>query len=141
MMAGRIAYGLLLVALIPVVTILGIAVFGVLAIAIFGLYALLGQPQLLAPMVGLGWFFGSLLVLFLVLLRGHRWLSRLLALANAPAIAIDPLGDEPMIAAMEPAPSPIVDGSLTYHERLAAADARHAPPETLAESPRHESLK
>jgi hypothetical protein len=124
---GQIAFGLLLVVLIPVVTILGIAVFAVLAVAVFGLYALLGEPESLAPIVGLGWFFGSLLVLFLVLLRGHRWLSRLLALADAPALAIDPYGDEPIIAAVEPMPSPIAHPSSTFEERVRTLDARHSP--------------
>jgi hypothetical protein len=130
-MVSRLAYGVVLVALIPVVVILSIVVFGALAVVVFGLYALLGEPQLLAPIVGLGWFVGALLVIFLLLLRGHRWLTRLLALADAPAKAVNPYGDEPTIAAVERGPSPISSSASTFQERIAAADARHAqtPPE------------
>jgi hypothetical protein len=130
------AYGLVLLVLTPVVAILGLAIFAVLAIVVFGPYALLGEPKVLAPLIGLGWFFGSLAVLFLVLRRGHRWLTRLLALADAPTRAIDPIEDEPTM----PSPSPIASPSLTLQERLAAADARLAPPQSQPE-PRHEPPK
>jgi hypothetical protein len=122
---GQIAFGLLGLALIPIVTVLGIAAFAVLAIMIFGLYGLLGEPQALAPLVGPGWFFGSLGLVFLILLRAHRWLTRLLALADAPARLIDPDRGAPIVEAS--VPSPIVEPKAPLRERLAAADARHAP--------------
>jgi hypothetical protein len=126
----------MLVALIPIIAILAFAIFAVLAIVVFGPYELLGEPKVLAPIAGVGWFIGSLVVLFLVLRRGHRWLTRLVALADVPVRAIDPYEDEPTI----PAPSPIVPPSMTFQERLAAADARLAPPQTPRE-PRDEAPK
>jgi hypothetical protein len=127
---GQVAQGLLLIVLIPLLVILAVAIFGVLGIVFFGFYALLGSPQPLGAVVGLGWFFGSLLVLFILLVRGHRWLSRLQSIAAAPASAIDPYGVQPAIGAHPIASSPIANPSMTYQERVAAADARHAPSAT-----------
>jgi pheromone shutdown protein TraB len=127
-MVAQLALGVVLVALVPVVAVLGFAVFAVFAILLFGLYALLGQPDALAPFVGIGWFFGSLIAIFVILVRGHRWLSRVLALADAPARAIDPDVEEPIVAAVE-------YPSLTLQERLAAADA-HLAPDHSADPPR-----
>ena len=121
--AGKIGYGLLLIALIPVVTVLGILVFGVLAVVLYGVITMLGEPgPRLGPILGVTWFGGSLLVIFLILRRGHRWLARLAKIAEAPAAWLDPLPDR------ERARPTARDREMDYgyHERLAAADARHA---------------
>lgn len=129
MAVGRIAFGLLLVALIPFVMVIAVAVFAVLGVAVFGLYGLLGEPEMLASVVGIVWFLGSLLLVFLILLRGHRWLRRLVALAEAPAALIDPYGDESIVKASRPTTWGEAPDPSTFRDRLAAADARHAPPE------------
>ena len=131
-MVGRVAFGVLGIILIPLVTVLALAVFALLAVVIFGGWALLGQPEQLAPVVGTSWIVGSLVIVALVLLRGHRWLARLLRIADAPARLIDPaLRTDPTTVAPDPIPSPIVRPSETFEKRLAAADARHAPDRTI----------
>lgn len=84
---------------------------------------LLGEPEPIASVVAIAWFGGSLLTLFLILVRGHRWLKRLVAIADAPANMIDPvLTDDELVE-----PDPALQG-LTLQERVAIADAKHVPP-------------
>jgi hypothetical protein len=126
---GRLAYGLVLLVLMLVVVVISIIIFVVLGVVVFGLYALLGEPgPPLGSVFGLGWFGGSLLILFLVLHRGHRWLARLMAIADAPAALIDPYADEELVTAERPTGWGEAADPRTFGERLAAADARHAPP-------------
>jgi hypothetical protein len=128
-MVGRLTYGLLLLVLMPVVVVASILIFGVLGVVVFGLYALLGEPDTpLGSVFGLGWFGGSLLILFLLLRRGHRWLARLIAIADAPANLIDPYADQELVTAERPTEWGEAPDPTTYRERLAAADARHKPP-------------
>jgi len=100
---GELAYGLILVVLVSVVMAIGILIFVALGAVVFGLYALLGEPRAFGLVVGLTWFGGSLLILFLVLLRGHRWLTRLMAIAEAPVALIDPYADQELLEAEAPA--------------------------------------
>ena len=126
---SRLTYGLRVLALIPLVTTIGVLIFVAVGVVVFGLYTILGEPG--APLglaFSFGWFGGSLLILFLVLRRGHRWLARLIAIANAPAALIDPYADEQLVEARRPTAWGEAPDQPTYLERLAAADARHAPP-------------
>lgn len=89
----------------------------------------LGEPgPPLGSVIGIGWFGGSLLILFLVLRRGHRWLARLIAVADAPAARIDPYADQELVTTERPTRWGEAPYPTTLGERLAAADARHAPP-------------
>lgn len=129
LMVGRVMYGLLLLVLMPVVVAIATAIFVVLGVVVFGLYALLDEPgPPLGSGFGLGWFGGSLLMLFLVLRRGHRWLARLIAIADAPAALIDPYADQEIVTIERPTEWGETPDPTTYRERLAAADARHTPP-------------
>jgi hypothetical protein len=124
----RLSYGMLFLVLIPVVAVIAVVIFTALAIVLFGSYVLLGEPRLLGSVVGLTWFVGSLLILVLVLRRGHRWLTRLIAIADAPANLIDPYEDEDLES--EP------PDATTSAERLSALDARLAPPSRSSDDPR-----
>ena len=127
----RLARGLLLIALIPLVTILGIVVFGALAVPMLAVFTMLGEPGgLIGAIIGLSWFGASLVVIFLILRRGHRWLTRLLTIAEAPAAWLDPGPEEgpAWLVAREP------EEDRTYQERLVAADARHASHTGVASS-------
>lgn len=127
LMVGQLSYGLLLLVLMPVVVVASILIFVVLGVVVFGLYALLGEPgPPLGSVMGIGWFGGSLLILFLVLRRGHRWLARLIAIADAPAALIDPYSDQELVTAERPTDWGEAPDPTTFDERLAAADARHA---------------
>ena len=117
--------GLLMLMLVPVAAVIAVLIFAALGIVLFGAFLLFGQPRALYPVVGVGWFIGSLLILVLVLRRGHRWLARLIAIAETPARLIDPDTDEELVTADRP--------PTTSVARLAAIDARlgaeaHATP-------------
>ena len=121
--AGKVAYGLLLIALLPVATVLGVLVFGALAVVMYGVIEVVGEPgPPLGTILGVTWFGGSLLIIFLILRRGHRWLGRLAHIAEAPAAWLDPRPDPE--DAHPTAPDRGMD--RTFHERIAAADAQHA---------------
>jgi hypothetical protein len=109
----------MLLVLLPVVVAISIVIFAALAVIVFGAYAFLGSPE---PPIGtvfsLGWFVGSLVVLFLVLRRGRRWLSMAIAIADAPAAMIDPPGEDDNVVREAPDPE-------AFRARVAAADARH----------------
>ena len=126
---GRLTYGLLLLALIPLVMAIGVLTFVTIGVVVFGLYAILGEPGgPLGVAFSFGWFGGSLLIVFLVLRRAHRWLARLIAIADAPAALIDPDADEELAEARRPIAYGEASHESSYLDRLAAADARHAPP-------------
>jgi hypothetical protein len=125
---GRVAYGIVLLVLLPVVVAISIVIFVVLGVVMMAAYTLLGHPgPPLGSFLGLSYFVGSLVVLFLVLRRGHRWLTRLLALADIPAAMIDPVEDEMTVRE--------VPEVSTFHDRLAAADARHGSPSDTPDAP------
>lgn len=115
----RLTSGLLLLVLLPVAAVIGVLIFAALGIVLFGSFLLFGQPRALYPVVGIGWFIGSLVILFLVLRRAHRWLTRLIAIAETPARLIDLDDDEELVTAERPA--------TTSGKRLAAIDARLGP--------------
>ena len=125
---SRISYGVVLLLLLPVVLVLAIVIFVLLAVLMYGLYVVLDEPKALSPLVGIGTFTGGLLILFLILRRGHRWLTRLMALAAAPAALIDPYADEEQFVYV----APDMDA---YRARLMAADARHVPPSDASDEP------
>ena len=137
--AGRMAYGLLLLVLMPLVAVVAVVIFGIVGVVVFGSYAFIGQPPApLGLLFSFGWFFGSLLILFLVLRRGHRWITRLIAIADAPAALIDPYRDQELIETKRPGAWAETPDPSTFLDRVAAADARLAPrddhdhPETLS---------
>jgi hypothetical protein len=118
---GRVAYGILLLVLLPVVLVIAVVIFAVLGLVLMGAYELLGHPgPPLGSLLGISYFVGSLVVLFLVLRRGHRWLSMAIAIADAPAAMIDPVEDEEVV---REAPDP-----GAFRARVTAADARHGTP-------------
>jgi hypothetical protein len=129
-MVGRLSSGLLLLILIPVVVAIAIVIFVVLGVVLFGLFRLLGEPGILASGVGIVWFVGSLLALFLVLRRGRRWLTRLIDVANAPASIIDPFADLGPAVGVPSTALRAAPDLTAFRERLAAADARLAVPAT-----------
>lgn len=134
--AGQLTYGLLLLVLIPVVVAIAVPIFVVLGVVVFGSYALLGEPDPpLGSVFSLGWFFGSLLLLFLVLRLGHRWITRLIAMADAPAVLIDPYRDQELVEARRPTGWSEAPDQIGFRERVAAADARHTPPSASLEAP------
>jgi hypothetical protein len=123
--AWRLGYGVLLLVLMPIVVIIAVGIFAVLGVVIFGSYAFLGAPPApLGLVFSLGWFFGSLLVLLLVLRRGHRWLARLIAIADAPAAWIDPYRHREIIEAKRPTAWGEAADPTTFRDRVRAADAR-----------------
>jgi hypothetical protein len=126
---GRAAFGIMLLVLLPVLVVVSIVIFGVLAAVVFGAYTLLGSP---GPPVGtvfsLGWFVGGLVILFLVLRRGRRWLARLMAIADAPAALIDPPYEAEEVISEAPDPG-------AFHDRVAAADARLRSPSDTPDEP------
>ena len=85
-------------------------------------YELLGHPgPPIGSFLGLSWFIGSLVVLFLVLRRGHRWLTLALKIADAPAASIAPPHEDDDVIRQAPDPG-------AFRARVAAADARHVTP-------------
>jgi hypothetical protein len=125
---GRVAYGIVLLVLLPVVVAISIVIFVVLGVVLMAAYTILGDPgPPLGSFLGLSYFVGSLVVLFLVLRRGHRWLTRLLALADIPAAMIDPVEDEMTVRE--------VPEVSTFRDRLAASDARHGSPSDTPDAP------
>jgi hypothetical protein len=118
---GRVAFGILLLVLLPVVLVIAVVIFAVLGLVLMGAYELLGHPgPPLGSLLGISYFVGSLVVLFLVLRRGHRWLSMAITIADAPAAMIDPVEDEEVVREV-PDPG-------AFRTRVTAADARHATP-------------
>ncbi|MEA2578751.1 MAG: hypothetical protein QOD78_2339 [Chloroflexota bacterium] len=126
---GRAANGILLLVLLPVVVAISVVIFAALAVIVFGAYALLGSP---GPPIGtvfsLGWFVGSFVVLFLVLRRGHRWLTLAIRIADAPAAMIDPPDEDDGVIREAPDPE-------AFRARVAAVDARHTSPSDTPDEP------
>jgi len=105
----------------------GRVAFGVV---LFGAYELLGHPgPPLGSFLGISYFVGSFVVLFLVLRRGHRWLTLAGRIADAPAAMIDPTYDDVEVIRETPDPD-------AFRARVAAADARHGTPsDTPSDTP------
>jgi hypothetical protein len=126
---GRVAYGIVLLVLLPVVAAISIVIFAALAVIVFGAYALLGSP---GPPIGtvfsLGWFVGSFVILFLVLRRGHRWLTLAIKIADAPAAMIAPPDEDDEDIREAP-------DLGAFRARVAAADARHTSPSDTPDEP------
>jgi hypothetical protein len=119
---GRVAFGILLLVLLPVVLVIAVVIFVVLGLVLMGAYELLGHPgPPLGSLLGISYFVGSLVVLFLVLRRGHRWLTLAMKIADAPAAMIDPPHEDDHVVREAPDPG-------AFRARVAAADARHATP-------------
>jgi len=127
---GRVALAIVMLVLLPVVLVIAVVIFAVLGVVLFGAYELLGHPgPPLASFLGISYFVGSLVVLFLVLRRGHRWLALASKIADAPAEMIDPTYDDTEVIREAPDPG-------AFRARVAAADARHGtPPDTPSDTP------
>jgi len=127
---GRVAFGIVLLVLLPVVVLISVVIFAVLGVVLFGAYELLGHPgPPLGSFLGISYFVGSLVVLFLVLRRGHRWLTLAGRIADAPAAMIDPTYDDVEVIRETPDPD-------AFRARVAAADARHGTPsDTHSDTP------
>lgn len=120
------AAGLVVIAILVVAAIvLGAATFGMMAALLFGPYILFGSPALVAAPLGTAWFFGSLFILFRLLVRLYRWLGSAIDTERIerridPSIAEEEELERRAAETREPAGD--------FATRLAAADARHAPP-------------
>lgn len=127
---GRVAQGIVLLVLLPVVVAIAIVIFGVLGVVLVGVNELLGHPgPPIGSFLGLSWFIGSLVVLFLVLRRGHRWLTLALKIADAPAAMIAPPHEDDDVIRQAPDPG-------AFRARVAAAAARHVtPPDPPSDTP------
>jgi len=126
----RAAHGVMFLVLFPIVLVIAIVIFAVLGFLIIGTYVLIGEPgPPLGTAFSLGYFIASFVVLFLVLRRGHRWLTLAMNIADAPAAMIDPPYEVDKVIGEAPDPA-------AFRARLAAADARHGTPsDTPSDTP------
>ena len=120
------------VVLLIVSLLVAALVFVPTVIVLIAIDSVLHPTESVAAALGIGWFVGSLVALFVVLVRLRRWLNFMAEAPDRVVEVLDPSLVSPATSDEERAQRTQDEAAraATFSTRLAAADARLAPHET-----------